>query len=40
MKGLKKKKERVYITLSIVDATPLVVSRSKAIRNQPFGGNI
>jgi hypothetical protein len=34
------KKERVYITLSVVDANPLVVLRSKAIRNQPFGGYI
>lgn len=29
--------ERVYVTLSCVDATPLVVLQSKAIRNQPFG---
>jgi hypothetical protein len=34
------KRERVYITLSIVDANPLVVLRSKAIRNQPSGENI
>ena len=30
-------KKRAYITLSNVDANPLVVLQSKAIRNQPFG---